>query len=171
MLNKEIEKALNDQLNFEFHSAYIYYSMAAYFESISLPGMANWMRIQSMEEMTHGDKFFHFINERAGRVELAPIAGVPTEFDSPLAAFETALKHEQIVTARINKLVDMALAQSDHATNNFLQWFVAEQVEEEATADEIVNKLKLIEGARSGLFLVDQELATRVFTPPAGQGV
>ncbi|NLS96419.1 MAG: ferritin [Planctomycetaceae bacterium] len=167
MLSPKMEAALNNQINAEYYSSYLYLSMAAYFDSINLPGFANWMRIQNQEEMLHTMKFFDFVSERNGRVKLAAIDGPETEWESPLAAFEATLAHEQHVTALINKLVDLALAESDHATNNFLQWFVAEQVEEEATADGILQQLRLMKDAPGGLFMMDRELGQRVFTPPA----
>ena len=167
MLNPKIEQAFNEQLNAEAYSAYLYWSMSAYFESMNLKGFASWMRIQALEEMTHTEKFFNYVNERGGRVRLAAIDAPAVEWDSPLAAFEAAYGHETIVTGRINKLVDLAVAESDHASQIFLQWFVSEQVEEEASADEVVQKLKLIGDATGALFMVDQELGQRVFTPPA----
>jgi len=167
MLSKKMQDALNRQLNAELYSGYLYASMSAYFESINLRGFANWMRVQAQEEVVHAYKFFNFVNERGGRVVLSPIDGPPTEWDSPLAAFEAAYKHEQKVTGLINELVDLAVSQKDHATNNFLQWFVTEQVEEEASANEVVQKLNLVGEAKSGLFMLDQEMGQRVFTPPA----
>jgi ferritin len=170
MLNKEIEGALNDQINAEIYSSYLYLSMASYFESLSLPGFSNWFKIQAQEELTHAMKFFDFISERGGRVQLKPIEGPPTEWESPLSAFEAAYKHEVHVTDRINKLVDLSIKLSDHAANTLLQWFVSEQVEEEATADEIVQHLKLVKGEGQGLFMIDRELGQRVFTIPAATG-
>ena len=117
--------------------------------------------------MVHAMKFFDFVAERSGRVTLTSIEAPPTEWASPLAAFEAALAHERHISSLINKLVDLALAESDHAANNFLQWFVAEQVEEEATADGIVQQLRLVKDAPGGLFLLDRELGQRTFVPPA----
>jgi len=168
MLKGAIEKAINEQIQAELYSAYLYYSMSAYFESVGLPGCASWMRIQALEEMTHAHKFFDFVNERGGRVSLLAIEAPPTEWESPLAAFEAAYKHETVVTGRINALVDLARAEKDHATDNFLQWYVAEQVEEEASADAIVSKLRLVEESRGGLFMVDKELKARTFVVPPG---
>jgi ferritin len=167
MMNQRIQDAMNKQINAETYSAYLYLSMAAYFEDVNLLGFANWMKCQAQEEMTHAMKFFDFINERGGRVNLTPIEGPPTEWDSPLNAFQEAYNHETKVTAMINDLVNLAIEEKDHASNNFLQWFVAEQVEEEASADEVVNKIKLA-GEGGGLFMVDRELGGRVFNyPPA----
>ncbi len=168
MLSPKMETALNGQINAEYYSSYLYLSMAAYFDSISLQGFANWMRIQNQEEMFHTLKFFDFVAERGSRVTLTAIEAPETQWDSPLAAFEATLAHEQHVTGLVNKLVDLAVEESDHATNNFLQWFVGEQVEEEATADGLVQQLRLMKDAPGGLFMMDRELAGRVFTPPAG---
>ncbi len=169
MLSQKMQDALNEQINAEYYSSYLYLSMAAHCEAINLDGFANWLRVQTQEEMAHAMKIFDFVLERGGRVELKPIEGPPAQWDSPVAIFEATLKHEQHVTSRINKLVDLAIDQSDHATNAFLQWFVNEQVEEEATADAILQKLKLMADAPGGLFLLDRELAQRTFTPPADQ--
>lgn len=165
MLSEKMEKALNDQIQAEIYSAYLYLSMEAYFESINLGGFASWMQVQYQEEMSHAMKFYGFINERGGRVVLQAIDAPPSQWDSPLAVFEATLEHEQKVTARINDLVDVAIAERDHATNNFLQWFVAEQVEEEDSANGVVEQIKLVGDA--GLFLLDRELGQRTFTPPA----
>jgi ferritin len=167
MLSKKIQDAINGQTNAELYSAYIYASMSAYFESVNLPGFANWMRVQTQEEVMHAYKFYNYVNERGGRVVLQAIDAPPQDWDSPLAAFEAAYAHEQKVTGLINDLVDLAVSESDHATTNFLQWFVSEQVEEEASADEVVQKLKLVGDAPGGLFMLDREMGQRVFTPPA----
>ena len=165
MINNKIQKSLNDQLNAELFSAYLYLSMSAYFQSISLSGFSNWMTVQAQEELSHAMKFFYFINERGGRVSLDIIDKPQLEWDSPLHAFETAYKHEQHVTALINNIVELSQVEKDYATYNFLQWFVSEQVEEEASADDIVQKLKLIGDAGHGLFMIDNELGKRIFTP------
>ena len=170
MLSKKMEKALNDQVQAEMYSAYLYLSMEAYFRSINLMGFANWMRVQTQEELVHAVKFYDFINERGGRVTLQAIDAPPSHWESPLDAFEAAYGHEQKVTARINALVDVAIAERDHATNNFLQWFVSEQVEEEDNTSGVVEKIKLVGEAQGGLFMVDQELGQRVFTPPPPAG-
>ncbi len=167
MLNNDIEKALNAQVNAEMYSAYLYLSMSAYFQSKSLGGFASWMRVQAQEEMVHAMKLYDFINERGGRVILEPIEAPPTEWDSPLATFEAVYEHEQKVTGLINELVELALEKHDHATNIFLQWFVSEQVEEEDSANDVVEKIKLVGDAKGGLFMLDRELGQRVFTPPA----
>ncbi len=161
MLSKKMEAALNEQLNAELYSAYLYLSMAAYFESANWPGMATWMRVQSEEEKMHGLKFFDYIVSRTGRVKLTTIAAPETEWASPLAAFQAAYAHEQKVTGLINNLVSLARAEEDSASEIFLQWFVNEQVEEEHNADTIVQKLLLIKDAAQGLFMLDKELGMR----------
>lgn len=166
MLSEKMQEALNGQINAELYSAYLYLSMSAYFASVNLPGFANWMRVQAQEEMLHAAKFYDYVNERGGRVILKEIAGPPTEFDSPPAVFEATLSHEQKVTGLINELVNTAIEEKDHAAQVFLQWFVSEQVEEESTADGILQKLKLIGDDKSGLFMMDGELGRRVFTMP-----
>jgi len=170
MIDKKIQDAFNDQINAETYSAYLYWSMAYYFDSINLAGFAHWMRCQVQEEMVHAIKFADFINERNGRVLFRVIDGPPTDWDSPLAVFQAAYAHEQKVTSLINHLVDLANEVRDHASKIFLEWFVTEQVEEESSADEVVQKLKLMADAPGGLFLLDRELATRVFTPPPAKG-
>ena len=169
MLSETIQDAFNDQLNFEMYSANIYLAMAAWFDSQNLVGFANWMKVQYEEEMFHAMKFYNFINERGGRVVMKAIAEPSNKWDSPLAAFENALAHERIVTGRINDLVARATQEKDHASVNFLQWFVGEQVEEEANVDGVAQQLKLVQGAPGGLFMLDRELGQRVFTPPAGE--
>ena len=166
MIHAEMEKAINEQINAELYSAYLYLSMSAYFQSQNLPGFANWMRVQFQEETLHALKFYDYLNERGGRVKLAAIDAPAQEWPSTLAVFEETLAHERKVTALINKLVDLSLKLSDHATNIMLQWFVTEQVEEEATAEQVLLELKMIEGNSSALFLMNRELGARVFTPP-----
>lgn len=167
MIDTKMQAALNEQLNAEYYSSYLYLSMAAYFDSLNLKGFSSWMRVQSQEEHAHSLKFFDYINERGGRVSLSAIEGPPTEWESPLAVFEATAAHEAKVTGLVNKLVDLAIELSDHASNNFLQWFVAEQVEEEASVDEVVQQLKLIGNDTHALFMIDRELGARVFVPLA----
>lgn len=167
MLSPKIEKALNDQLNFEYYSAFIYLSMAACLERKGLPGFSNWMRIQFQEEQAHADKFYHHILERGGTVTLGKMNAPQVDWPSVLSAFEDALGHEQMVTSRINDLMSLALDEKDHASAMFLQWFVTEQVEEEATADEVIQKLKLASESKAALFMMDSEMSTRVFNAPA----
>ena len=160
-MDRKTEAALNKQLNAEAYSSYLYLAMSAYFESENLRGFAHWMRVQAGEEWMHAMKFYDHIRARLGRVELAAISAPPREWKSPLAAFEEAFKHEQMVSGLIHGLVDLATKSKDHATANFLQWFVSEQVEEEAQTDEIVQKLNQMRDAPAGLFIVDRELAQR----------
>lgn len=166
MLNEKIEKALNDQINEELFSAYLYLSMSAWFETINLKGFANWMNVQNQEEQFHAMKIFNFINERGGTVKLQAIKEPQISWKSPLDAFEAAYKHEQHITGRINDLVHLAMDEKDRATQIFLEWFVTEQVEEEAAADEIIQNLKLVGDQGQGIFMLDRELGQRTFAPP-----
>lgn len=161
MINPKIQAAFNHHINEELFSAYLYLSMASYFEAKSLSGMAQWMRIQAQEELLHATKFFDFVHERGGRVMLEPIAAPQADWDAPVHAFEDAYKHECVISGMINKLVDLAIAESDHAANSFLQWFVNEQVEEEATVEAIVDRLQLVGDHGVALFMLDAELAKR----------
>jgi ferritin len=165
MISKKIEDALNQQINAEFHSAYLYLSMSAYFLSLNLNGFSHWMKIQSQEEVMHAIKVFNFVNERDGRVILQPIQSVTVEWDLPLATFEEAYNHEQKMTALINNITSLAIEEKDHATQVFLQWFINEQVEEEANAITIVKTLKLIGNSTDSLFYYDRELAKRTVPP------
>jgi ferritin len=158
-----MQKALNDQLQAEFESAYLYLSMAAYFEDHGLEGMANWMNVQFQEEQTHALKFYRYINERGGRVELQAIAKPKLEWTSALEAFEESLAHEKMISGRINDLAELAIGEKDHATHNMLQWFIAEQVEEEASVDAIVTQLRLVGDGGHGLFMIDREMRGRTF--------
>jgi ferritin len=167
MIKERIEEVINQQINAELYSGYLYLSMAAYFESTNLNGFANWMHVQNLEEQSHAMKFYHYLNERGGRVKLMPIEGPKMEWKSPMEAFQDAYEHEQKVTGMINNLVEIAWAEKDHATYNMLQWFVDEQVEEEASALEIVEKLKMIGDAPGAMYMLDKEMGARVFTPPA----
>ena len=162
-----MEAALNEQLNKEMYSAYLYMSMSAYSTHIGLKGFANWFMVQYQEEMLHAMKFYNYINDQGGRVMLIAIDAPPTAFESPLDMFEKTLKHEQFVTKRINDLVDLAIKEKDHATNIFLQWFITEQIEEEANDNDVIAKLKLVGKKGDALLMLDKELAARVFTPPA----
>ena len=170
MLNKKMEAAMNDQIVAELFSSYLYLSMSAHFAATGLDGMANWMRVQAQEEVVHGMKFYDFIIERGGRVTLGAIDQPDNEWSSPLAIFEAAYDHELKVTARINALVDLAAEEKDHASSIFLEWFVNEQVEEEASADAVVQKLRMFAEAPQALYMLDKELGARVFVPPATQG-
>jgi len=163
MISKKIEKEINEQINAEFWSAYLYLSMSAYFVSRNLPGFANWMQIQYQEEISHALKFFNYLNERGGRVILTPIKEVKKEWKDEIEVFQETLKHEQHVTFLINNLVNLAIEEKDHASNNMLQWYVSEQVEEEANVDEILQQLVLLEGNKFGLLMLDRELKQRTF--------
>jgi len=163
MLKEKVLNALNKQINAEMHSAYLYLSMSAYFEDKGLSGFANWMKVQYKEELSHALKIFDYVNERNGRVVLEPIAGVPIEFEGTIDVFEKTLEHEQKVTQMIDELMDVAVADSDHATQSFLQWFVDEQVEEEANVNELLDNLRLIDGQGNGVFMLNRELQSRSF--------
>ncbi len=167
MLTKKMEEALNAQINAELFSAYLYLSMAAYFDSLNLTGFSNWMKVQEQEEKFHAQKIFDYISERGGRVVLEAIDKPAADWNSALHAFEESFKHEQYISKRINDLVELSRSENDHATYNFLQWYVEEQVEEESSVDNVVQKLKLVGDFGPGIFMVDQELAQRIFTPPA----
>jgi len=156
-----MQEALNKHVNAELYSSYLYLSMSAHFQSANLTGFAHWMRVQAREELAHAMKFYDHVLERGGTVNLQTVESPPSRWDSPLAAFEDAYRHEQKVTGLINQLVDDAVQTRDHATNNFLQWFVSEQVEEEAAADAIVQKLKLVGDAPGGLLMIDHHLGER----------
>ncbi len=171
MLSQKLQDALNEQMKNEFFSAYLYKAMAAYFEAEDLPGFAHWMRMQSLEELCHGEKFFNFICEAGGRAVMLPIDGPQKDYDSPLAVFEYSLKHEQFVTDRINQLMTPAKQENNHAAEIFLQWFVTEQVEEEASFGLELKKVRRIAGDGRGLLMLDRELAQRVFAPPAGMNI
>ena len=161
MLTEKMQTALNGQLNAELYSSYLYLSMNAYFKSVNLDGFANWMYYQAQEELEHSLKFYDFVIQRGGKVQLTQIAAPPTEWDSPKAVFEATLAHEQKVTGLINDLVEIAHEERDHATNIFLQWFVSEQVEEEESVGGVLEQLKLMGDAKGGLFMIDRELAKR----------
>ena len=161
MLSKKIEKALNAQMNEELYSFYIYLSMSAYLDATYLKGMASWMQLQAKEEMAHAMKFFSYIQERNSEVSLQAIGQPPKTWDGPLAVFENAYAHERHITARINALYELAVKESDHATAGFLQWFIKEQVEEEASVDPIVHRLQLAADNVAALYGLDRELGMR----------
>ena len=161
MMSQKVQDAFNKQVNAELYSSYLYLSMSNHFDSKNLKGMAGWMRIQAQEELTHALKFIDFINESGGNVLLDQIDAPKTEWSSPIDVFEDTYEHECKVTGLINELVSTVLSENNHAANNFLQWFVTEQVEEEASASEILEKLKLIGDNGVALFMIDQELGKR----------
>ncbi len=165
MISPKIQDAINAQINAELWSAYLYLAMGMHFESEGRAGIANWFRIQFKEE--HAEIFINYLNSRGGRVVLKPIDAVPESWESPLAAFEATLAHEQKVTALINNLYALAEAEHDYATRGKLDWFVSEQVEEEETATNFIERLKLIGNDGLALYMLDQELASRVYNVPA----
>lgn len=171
MLSEKMNKMLNEQVQKEFYSAYFYLSMKAYFLHQNLDGFANFFSVQVQEERDHALKLFHYINQAGGKIELLQIDAPQVDFASPQVVFELTYEHEQFVTKSIYALVDQAIAEKDHSTNNFLQWFVTEQMEEEATMDRVLKKLQLIKNDPQGLFMLDAELAQRVYTPPAAGNV
>jgi ferritin len=166
MISQNLNDAINDQIRFEFESASFYLAMAAYCESEDLPGFANFFKVQNQEETFHAMKFYDYINQRGGRVKIYGTAEPKNDFDSVLDTFKQGYDHEQEVTKRIYKLSDIAMDERDHATISFLKWFIDEQVEEEASLDAIIKKLKRIKDDPSSLYMLDTELAARVFTPP-----
>lgn len=165
MLSQKMEDALNAQLNWEIYSAHIYLSMSSWFSQEGLGGFSKWMFAQYQEEMFHAMKFFSYINEAGGHATLATIEAPQAQWESPLEAFSESLAHEKGVTSRINDLADLAVEEKNHAVGIFLQWFIAEQVEEEDTVGDIVGKLKLV-GDGGGLFMLDRDLGQRIFTAP-----
>ncbi|MDA3867073.1 MAG: ferritin [Salinivirgaceae bacterium] len=161
MLSEKMQKAINDQINAEMWSSYLYLSMSAYFENEGLTGFASWMRVQAEEENMHAMKFFDYVNGRSGRVKLQPIAEVQTEWKDTLDAFKDTLEHEQKVTGMINNLMSIAIDEKDFATQSFLKWFIDEQVEEEATVNEILDQLNLVNASGHGLFMIDKDMKGR----------
>jgi ferritin len=156
-----MQDAINEQINKELYSAYMYLSMAAYCEDANLPGSARWMRAQANEEVEHAMKFFDYVNERGGRVVLKAIDQPAVEFQGLLDVFERTLEHEQYVTSLIDNLYTLALEEKDYASQSFLQWFIDEQVEEEASATEIVETLKMIGDKGHALVMLDRQLGSR----------
>jgi ferritin len=161
MLSTAMQNAINEQINKELYSSYLYLSMAAYFESTGLPGFATWMRAQSQEELEHALKFFDYVNERGGRVELEAIEKPTVAWESPLAVFEATYEHEQMVTALINNLYKVALEEHDYASQVMLHWFIDEQVEEEASVSQIVDSLERVGDKGQGLIMMDRALGQR----------
>ena len=161
MINKAVQEAMNDQINKEMFSAYVYLSMSAHFAAANLPGFAHWMRAQANEEVAHAMKLFDFVHDRGGRVMLKAIDGPPVEFKSALAIFESAYEHEQKVTAMINGLYEIALKEKDYPAQIMLQWFISEQVEEEKNAGDIVQQLKMVGEDGRALLILDRELGGR----------
>lgn len=161
MIPEKIQKEFNNQINEEMFSAYLYLAMSAQFAEKSLDGFAAWMAAQANEEMVHAMKFYNHIIDRGGKIELQGIDKPEGKWECPLCAFQAALKHEEHITGRIDKLMDLAIKENDHASMTMLQWFVDEQVEEEASVGKIVDQLELIGDAQNGIFMMDKELAQR----------
>lgn len=167
MISPKLQDAINAQINAEFWSAYLYLAMGMHFETEGHSGIANWFKIQFKEEQAHAEIFMNYLNSRGGRVVLSPIAAVPSTWESPLAAFEDTLAHEEKVTSLINNLYRIAIEENDYATTGKLDWFISEQVEEEETAKSIIDRLKLVGDNGMGLYMLDQEFAARVYNVPA----
>ena len=167
MLNKTVQDAINEQIKQEFYSAYLYLAMSAHCETINLPGFAHWMRVQYQEELAHALKFFDFVNDREGSVELQAIEQPPGEFQSPLDIFQRSLEHERRISGLIHQLYELAVKENDYPTQVLLQWFIAEQVEEEKSASRVVEQLKLIGNDGAALLLLDRELGARGTAPQA----
>ena len=164
MLSEKMAAALNEQIIAELYSSYFYLSMNSYFESVSMAGFAHWMRQQAQEEMLHAMKIYDYLHERGGKANLTAIEQPPAQWNSALHVLEDVLAHEIKVTGLINDLVNLAIEERDHAANAFLQWFITEQVEEEAHVGAVVDKLKMVGDDMAGLFAIDQELGKRL--PP-----
>ena len=162
-MNKKLEEAINTQLNFEIESAFVYMAMKNYLETLSLEGFVNWFDIQFQEEMAHAQKFMNYINERGGRVEIRGFETPKNDFNSVLEVLEASLAHEKEVTKRIHNLMKLAIEENDYPSISFLQWYVDEQVEEEDNFSKLIEKVKIVKN--SGLYMLDKELATRVFVP------
>lgn len=167
MLSNKLTDAINAQINAELWSAYLYLSMAMHFEEKGHSGFANWFKVQNKEEQAHAEILMNYMNSRGARVVLKPIEAVPTEWKCALCAFKDTLAHEIQVTALINNLYALAEAEHDYATRGMLDWFVNEQVEEEETAKKLIERLELIGDNGLGIFMMDQDLATRTYTTPA----
>lgn len=168
MMKEKMNEAINRQINEEAFSSYLYLSMSAWFERQNLKGFANWMKVQAQEEAVHAKIFFDHIVERGGEVKLLAIAAPKTEWASPLEAFKDTLEHEKHITSCIHSLMDLAIEEKDHAAAIALQWFVTEQVEEEANAEELLAKVEMVGESKNGLFMMDRELGARVFKLPTG---
>ena len=167
MLNPKIQDAIDEQINAELYSAYLYLSMSLHFEAEGLSGIANWFKVQFQEEQAHAEIFMNYVNQRGGRVVLKAIEAVPTSWESPMDAFVATLEHEKKVTSLINALYSLAMKEEDYATRDRLAWFVSEQVEEEDNCRTLIDKLKLIGDNGMGLYMVSQELATRTYAVPS----
>ena len=166
MMNKKLEKAFNNQINKELYSEYLYMSMYAYFDRMNLQGFKNWMNVQMQEEHAHAMGMFNYLHERGGKVQLQAIEKPETDWASPVELFEHVLKHEKYVTSLINSLMDVADEVKDRAAVSFLDWYLKEQVEEEANVSKVLKTLKMVCDDKNSLYMFDKELAARVFNPP-----
>lgn len=164
MISKKMEAALNKQLQKEMYSAYLYLGMSAWCSEHSFNGSANWFMMQYVEEMEHGMKVYHYLLDQGAHVELDSMKASGTDYESLLSCFEMSLEHERKMTRSFNKLCDFAIQEKDHASYTFFQWFVNEQVEEEATVSDVISKLKLV-GDGNGLFMIDNQLSERTASP------
>lgn len=171
MINSKIVAALNDQLNLEYYSAYSYLAMSAYFLTQNLNGFAHWMRVQAQEELAHGMKIYDFLDDREAEIRFRALDAPKQNWDGPLDVFEDSLAHEQKVSQSIYNIADLALSERDHATHTFLQWFIEEQVEEEAAVKELIDTLKLVGAEGNGLFLLDRDLAQRDLADEDAEGL
>ena len=167
MLSDNLLKELNEQMNFEFYSSHVYLAMAAYCSAESLDGFANFFIVQADEERFHAMKIYRFINALGKRAVIAGMPEISNAYDSVLDCFVKGLLHEKEVTRRFYNLTDIAISEREHATINFLKWFIDEQVEEESSFDSIINKLKRIEKDSNAFYMLDTEMAARTFVPPA----
>ncbi|MBP8128329.1 MAG: ferritin [Candidatus Hydrogenedentes bacterium] len=167
MISQKMESAINKQISEELYSAYLYSAMGNYFDSINLRGFAHWMRLQTDEELAHARKFRDYLLNRGGKVVLTEIKGPKNEWESPLAVFEASYRHECHISECINKLSSLSQKENDHASHAFLEWFVEEQVEEEANVDNVVQQLKLVKDSPGALFMLDRELGARQAAAPA----
>ncbi len=168
MITKKLEKEINDQINRELYSAYLYLSMSAWFKSQNLDGFATWMHVQYEEESFHAMKLFDYIVERGGTIELQAIDKPDNEFNDVIHVFELTLEHERFITDCINNLMNIAIEEKDHAAKSFLQWYIDEQVEEEANVDKLLTTLKMVQANPHTLYMMDKELASRTFVAPTG---
>lgn len=170
MISEKMEAELNEQVNKEFYSAYLYLAMAAYCTTIGLPGFSHWMRLQYDEETMHVTKMYDYILDQGGAVHLKAIEEPPKEYGTPLEIFEKTLEHEQFITRSIHKLMGLAIQENDYATQAFLQWYVTEQVEEEANVNDVLNPLRMVGNDKGGLMMIDQKLSGRPASTVAVQG-
>ncbi|MDD3117645.1 MAG: ferritin [Victivallales bacterium] len=161
MISSKLEEAINDQINFEFYSSYVYLAMSAWFKDQNFNGFAHWMEIQAREELFHAMKLFHFVFDRGGKVVLTAVKAPAGEWKTPQEAFRQAFEHEQTVTSRISDLMDLALTERDHVAATLLQWFINEQIEEESSVKSIVDQLRMMGASQDSVFMLDRELNVR----------